>query len=148
MDADVPGDDLHVKRGVVIPAAELHESTSRAGGAGGQHVNKTSSRVTLRWNVTTTEALGDEQRARVLKALATRLTLAGELVVHVDDDRSQYRNRQLARERLADVLRGALVVPKVRRATKPTRGSKKRRLSQKKRRGDVKKGRRPPRLDD
>lgn len=138
------GDDLHVKRGVVIPADELHEQMSRSGGAGGQHVNKTSSRVTLRWNVDTTEALGDEQRRRVKKKLASKLTVAGELVVHADDDRSQHRNRQVARERLAEQVREALVVPKKRKQTKPTRGSKRRRLKEKKRRGEIKQKRRPP----
>ncbi len=141
-------DDLFVRRDVVIPTSELHVATSRAGGAGGQHVNKTSSRVTLRWNVTTSEALSDTLRTRVAGKLGSRLTLAGELIVHVDDDRSQHRNREIARERLAELVRDALRVPKARKKTKPTRGSKKRRLSAKKRRGDVKKARKKPKLDD
>ena len=89
-------EDLRVRRGVVIPEAELRETASRASGPGGQHVNKTSTRVTLRWNAVRSNALSDTQRARVLERLATRITRGGDLVIHAERYRSQSRNRALA----------------------------------------------------
>jgi len=140
--------DLPVRRGLVIPADELSVSASRSGGPGGQHVNTTSSRVTLRWSVATSRVLSDTRRARLLQKLATRLTKLGELIVHADTERSQFENRRLARERLAALVDAALVVPTARGKTRPTRGSKERRLKSKKRRADVKRGRRGPSRDD
>ncbi len=136
--------DLEIRRDVVIPADELVVTTSHSGGPGGQNVNKVATKVILRWNIRESVALGPTRRERLLTKLASRLTTAGELVLHVDEHRSQGRNRELARERLVELVRESLVVPKARRKTKPTKGSKKRRLAQKKRRGDVKKMRRPP----
>lgn len=136
--------DLAVKRGLVIPADELGLSVSGAGGPGGQHVNKTATKVTLRWSVRGSRALSDVQRARLETKLASRLTKDGELLVSADDSRSQGDNKRLARERLAQLVRDALHVPKARRKTKPTRGSKERRLKGKKQRSDTKRLRRDP----
>ena len=141
-------DDLPVRQGLTIPAAELSWSASRASGPGGQNVNKLSTRVSLRWNVATSGALGDVWRARLLEKLASRLTKAGELVVHADEARSQLDNRLEARRRLAEIVDKALHVPKKRRPTKPTKGSKKRRLDAKSRRGQTKKLRGRPGRDD
>lgn len=141
-------DELHVKRGVVIPGDELIWTAARGGGPGGQHVNKTSTKVVLRWWPAHSRALGPRQKERLLKALASRLTGDGELVLSVDESRSQSGNLRLARERLAELVRQGLVVPKVRRATRPTKGSQRRRLASKKRRSDIKRQRGRPGLDD
>lgn len=130
--------DLRVSAGVLIPETELEITTSRSGGAGGQHVNKTSSRVTLRWNVAHSVALDDETRARLTHKLASRLTLEGDLILHVDTTRSQIMNRELAFERLVEVVKRALIVPKKRVATKPSRASKARRVDSKKKTGKIK----------
>ena len=140
--------DLEVRRGLVIPGDELEFAASRAGGPGGQHVNTTASRVTLRWSVADSAVLSDTRRSRLLHKLAPRLTKGGELIVHADTERSQLDNKRLARERLAALVNEALHVPKARRKTRPTRGSKERRLKSKRRRSDVKQARRRPARDD
>lgn len=127
--------DLPVNPRLTIPGEELEVATSRSGGPGGQSVNTTDSRVTVRWNVQTSRVLTDEDRARLFEKLGARLTREGEVMVSVSDDRSQLVNRGLARDRLAALVAQALVVPRVRRATRPTRGSKERRIAEKKRRG-------------
>ncbi len=137
-------DDLPVRPGLRIPGAELSFSAARSGGPGGQHANKTSSRVTLRWDVRASVALTGVQRARLLERLATRLDQGQVLAVSVDDSRSQHRNREIARERLAKLVRQALHVPKARRATRPSAGARRRRLESKRQRGAVKKLRRTP----
>jgi ribosome-associated protein len=144
----VAAEDLTVRPGVVIPGHELSMSVARAGGPGGQHVNKLSTKVVLRWSVRDSAVLRDDQRERLLKQLATRLTKEGQLVVAADGDRSQLANRAAARVRLAEMVRQGLHVPKKRRATKPTRGSQRRRLKAKKERKDVKQGRGRPSMDD
>lgn len=130
-------DDLEVKPGVVIPGAELTFSTSRASGPGGQHVNTTDSRVTVRFTPATS-SVDERIVARWIERLGPRLTSAGELVLHCDTHRSQLRNREEVRERLAATLRTALHVPKTRRATRPSRGSQRRRIKAKKERGQKK----------
>jgi ribosome-associated protein len=130
--------DLLLAGGNRIPASELVEQASRSGGPGGQHVNTSSTRVTLRWNLRETRGLRPEARARALARLATRLTRSGELVLHADSHRSRRRNQQDARERLQAMVAEALVVEKPRRATKPTRASRGRRLDAKRRRGESK----------
>ncbi len=141
-------EDLQVLPGVVIPQWELVFTASRSGGPGGQHANKTSSRVTLHWSVATTSALSEQQRWRVKKNLASRLTQDGVLQLHVEDSRSQHRNKELACERLVEVIKKALFVPKKRRATKPSKASKKRRVAAKRGRSDIKKMRAKPQRDD
>ena len=127
-------EDLPIRRGLAIPGGELVEQASRAGGPGGQHVNKANTRVTLRWSVAASAALSEPQRARLLARLAGRLTRSGELVVHASDARSRARNRDGARDRLAALVRAGLAVPRPRRATRPTLGSRERRLDAKRHR--------------
>jgi len=138
---------LVVNESLSIPRSELDVRVSRASGAGGQHVNKTSSRVEIFWNVKASAALSDDQREMLLRRLASRLTSEGSLRIVASDMRSQLRNRGLAEERLVEMVRSALVVPKKRRATRPTRASKEARLDEKKRHSSKKKERRKDRLD-
>jgi ribosome-associated protein len=137
--------DLEVRSGLVIPAPELVESASRAGGPGGQHVNKTSTRVTLRWNVRTSDALTAAQRRRLLTRLDSRLTRGGELVVHARASRSRATNRDAARDRLAEIVRDALRVQRKRVPTRAGKGAIERRLQAKKRRATTKQHRARPR---
>jgi ribosome-associated protein len=138
---------LQVNDTLSIPRSELDVRVSRASGAGGQHVNKTSSRVEIFWNVVGSRALSEEQRARLREKLASRLTTEGSIRVVASDMRSQSRNRELAEERLADIVRRALVIPRKRRATKPTRASKEARLDSKKRHSTKKRDRRNTVID-
>ena len=145
-------DDLRIPagpgcpRGLVVPAGELIERFSHASGPGGQGVNTADSRVQLSLNRATTTALNDKQRERALSVLGDRLT-GTLLTITAAEHRSQRRNRAAARERLAHVLRAALTPPTPRRATKPTRASKLRRLADKKRRSEIKARRRRPDAD-
>ena len=139
---------LPIRRDLVIPEDELHVAVSRSGGPGGQNVNKVASRVSLRWSVATSRVLDDERRARLTARLGSRLTREGELILHVDSTRSQAQNRETARQRLADLVRAALTVPRVRKASKPTRGSEKRRQEGKRRRSTIKRLRGRPSGDD
>jgi ribosome-associated protein len=140
--------DLEIRKSVVIPAGELVETASRAGGPGGQHVNKTSTRVTLRWNVRDSAALTAAQRARLLERLEPRLTRAGSVVVHAARFRSRARNREAARERLAEFVREALRPTRRRVPTRPGKAARERRLHEKKRRSATKQQRARPRGDD
>ena len=132
--------DLHVPagpglpEGLVVPAAELVERFSRSPGPGGQSVNTSDSRVELDYDVATSSALTDTQRARTLRRWPE-----GRVSIAASEHRSQHRNRVAARERLVELLREALAPPPPpRRATRPTRGSKERRLQAKKERGQTK----------
>ena len=142
------GADLPIHRNLVIPASELVESASRAGGPGGQHVNKTSTRVTLRWNVRDSAALSAAQRARLLARLGPRIARSGDIVVHAGRSRSRAKNREAARERLAEMVREALRVRRKRVPTRPGKGARERRLQEKKHRGATKRGRAQPRDED
>lgn len=135
-------DDLHVGLGVTIPADEIREAASRSGGPGGQHVNKTSTRVTLRWSVAKSKSLSASQRRRIESQLGTRLTRSGDLVVNCDRTRSRARNREYAQERIVEIVQGALARRTPRRSTRPTKASRTRRLDDKTRRGAVKRRRR------
>jgi ribosome-associated protein len=140
--------DLPIHRNLVIPASELVESASRAGGPGGQHVNKTSTRVTLRWNVRESKTLGAAQRARLLARLGPRLARSGDIVVHAGRSRSRAKNREAARTRLAEIVREALRVRRRRVPTGPGKAVRERRLQEKKHRGVTKRSRARPRDDD
>ena len=139
---------LDVSNRIRIPGTEVALSYARSGGPGGQHVNKTSSKVVLRWNLRASTALSDADRAWLEEKLASRLTEAGELVLTSDLHREQGRNVESVLARFVTVLRDALKRPKTRRKTKPSRGAQQRRLDQKKRRGDIKRQRRRPGSED
>ncbi len=137
----MPQQDLKISAKLVIPAHELEEQASRSGGPGGQHVNKTSSRVTLRWNLRNSPTLSDEQRVRLLDRLHSRITRAGDLIVHVDGHRSRRRNLEEARERLVDILTQGLEVARSRRSTAPSRAARRQRMDEKRRRSNLKRNR-------
>ncbi len=136
-------DRLVVTDAVRIPRYELVTTFSASGGPGGQHANKAATRVELTLDIATSSAFTEAQRARVIAKLGPTLRVVA------DDERSQMRNRTLAEERLAGKLQGALHVQRNRRATKPTRGSQRRRLQAKTERSEVKRQRqRPTQHDD
>ncbi len=127
-----------------IPRNELAIQTSRSSGAGGQHVNKTSSRVEMTWSIAESKALTEDQRALLLKKLASRLSADGTLRVVASATRSQLRNRQAAEERLCEVVRQALIVPKRRKPTRRPRAANETRLTEKKQHSDKKRERKRP----
>ena len=133
---------LNIAPGVEVPRSELEYRASRSSGPGGQHVNTASTRIELLWNLEETRILSDEQRARLRIRLASRLDSTGNLRVVASTRRSQQQNKQAAEERLAALVRHALHVPKRRRPTKRPKAANERRLSQKKRRAEVKRERR------
>ena len=135
-------DRLVVTNTVRVPRHELSTTFSASGGPGGQHANKAATRVEIVFDVEASAAFTSAQRSRV------QAKLGSVVRVVADDERSQLRNRALAEERLAAKLRGALQVPRRRRATQPTRGSQRRRLAAKKQRGETKRFRQPPSVDD
>ena len=135
-------DDLIVTRSVRIPRAELDVTFSASGGPGGQHANRSNTRVELRFDVASSTAFGPGQRQRVIDRLGP------EIRVVADDERSQLRNRALAERRLVERLQAALHVERPRRPTKPSRASQQRRVAAKQRRGEVKRGRTRPTRDD
>lgn len=131
--------DLAVKNGITVPAHELEITTSRAGGPGGQHVNRTDTRVTIRWNLLRTTALTEEQKMRALNNLQEQLTTDGDLIVSVGTSRSQHQNKEAAFEHLAHKIRAALYVPKKRMKTRVPHAAKEAILRHKHRRSFVKK---------
>lgn len=135
-------DRLVVTSTVRVPRHELSVAFTPSGGPGGQHANKTATRVELSFDVTASGAFSEAQRERVLAALGPTVRVVA------DDERSQIRNRALAEQRLVERLRSALYVPPRRRATRPTHGSQRRRLDEKSRRSEVKQQRRRPRTED
>ena len=122
--------------------SEVHYKASRSGGPGGQHVNTTSSRVELTWNVKESEGLSEAQRARLLSRLKRRIDRRGVLRIVVSSERSRHRNQKEALERLRKLVTAVLKRRRVRRPTKPTKASQRRRLDAKRRRGAVKRERR------
>jgi ribosome-associated protein len=139
---DEAPDGLRVNDTVVVPRDELLARASRAGGAGGQHVNTSSTRIELVWNVGASRALTDEQRERVMQKLSSRLDGDRNLRVVASDRRSQRQNRESAELRLAELVREALIVPKKRRPTKPSRAAKQARLDSKRKTSEKKRERR------
>ena len=129
---------LQVTPTIQIPDTELTETFVRASGPGGQNVNKVASAVELRFDIMRSEVLPEPLRARLLARRDRRLTADGVLVIQASRFRDQARNRADARERLAEIIRAALHVPKKRVATKPTRASKERRIASKKKRAQHK----------
>lgn len=133
---------------IQIPFAELSFRASRSGGPGGQHVNTSSTRIELWWNARQSPSLSVEQRARVEAKLASRLTEDGMLRIVAATSRSQAQNKAETIERFRELLGRALVVPKRRRPTRPSKGVKERRLADKRKQGDRKRERRRPPGED
>ena len=136
--AAMDGESIRVTRSVTLPRSEIELRFSRSSGPGGQHAQKTESRVEAVFDVEASSALTERQKSRVGgKAGAVLRAIA-------QDERSQWRNRELATERLVEQLRAALRVERTRRPTKPTKASRERRLEQKRRRSEIKRLRRAP----
>src|SRR3954454_7173215 len=135
------GDSIRVTRSVVVPVGEIELRFSRSSGPGGQHAQKSETRVEALFDVEASSALTAAQKKRVLARAGPVLRAVAQ------DERSQLRNRELALERLVDQLRAALRVERRRVPTKPTAAARKRRLEAKRRRSDTKRGRRPPEPD-
>lgn len=147
-DDEGPRDVLIVTAHVRIPRTELEVRATRSGGPGGQHVNTSSTKIELRWHPASSVALSEVQRERLLTTLAGKLDTDGWLRFTASEHRSQLQNRDAAEARLVAMIKGALVVPKVRRATKPTYTSKVKRLESKSQRSAVKANRRRPTRDE
>jgi len=139
---------LDVSPDLRVPLAELEFRASRSGGPGGQHVNTSSTRVEVTWDVAGSPALSEEQRQRLLARLASRLDGSGRLRLVSSSTRSQLRNREDVTERLREVVAQALVVPKARKRTRTPRAAKAARLESKRRRSATKRDRRPPRGEE
>ncbi len=140
------GDGLRVNGSVTIPESELEFAAIRSQGAGGQNVNKVASAVQLRFDAARSSALPPAARERLLALRDHRISADGVVVIKAQQFRSQEQNKAAALERLAELVRRALIVPKVRRKTKPTRAAQARRLDNKTRHGRLKRERRT--LDD
>jgi ribosome-associated protein len=134
-------DPMPVRGDTAIPLREVTVRATRSSGPGGQHANKTETRIEATFDVGASEALTDEQKRRIIARLGPRVVAVAQ------DERSQARNRELALERLARRLAGALTVRRPRRATRPTRGSVKRQEAEKRRQSERKRDRRPPPSD-
>lgn len=129
----------HKAETFIIPEHELEITASRAGGPGGQHVNKSSTRITVRWNVPTTTALTEEEKARVIEKLKSQVTADGDIIVSYGGSRSQQHNKEIAIEHLTKKIRKALFVPKKRLKTRVSKASKEARLESKARHSMIKK---------
>jgi ribosome-associated protein len=142
----MPDDNvLEITPQLRLPLSELDYQASRSGGPGGQHVNTSSTRIEVWWDVAGSPTLTPEQRARLLERLRSKLDSAGRLRLVSSGSRSQVRNREDVTERLQSVIAAALAVPKKRKPTKPSRAAKAARLEAKRRRATIKERRRPVR---
>jgi ribosome-associated protein len=133
---------LSINDSLWVPKAELDYRATRSGGPGGQHVNTSSTRVELAWDVGASPSLTDEQRARIREKLANRINGEGVLLMAASDHRSQHQNKEAVTERFVELVREALVVPKKRKKTQPSRAAREARLHAKKHRSDLKRSRR------
>ena len=138
----MPDDDIKVNDDLSIPRSEIETKATRSSGAGGQHVNKTASRIEITWNIRTSRSLTDEQRERLLAKLASRLSEEGEIRIVASDTRSQLRNREHAEKRLADLIGRSLAVKKRRKPTRRPRAANEARLTEKKKHSEKKRERR------
>ena len=143
----IEGGGLQVSRTIFVPERELEERFVRASGPGGQNVNKVSTAVELRFDVGASPSLSSDLKIRLRKLAGTRMTNDDVLVLRAERFRTQERNRADAKDRLLELLRWALVVPRKRKPTRPTKGSKERRLQSKELRGRTKSLRRRPKGD-
>lgn len=133
--------DLKIRKNLSIPSAEITYTASRSSGPGGQHANKSDTRITLHWDLENTGVLGPIQKKRVYKSLATYINDDGILKLSGDSNRSQNRNKGEVQDRFCNLVLAALKVPKHRKKTKPSRRVKERRLKNKKKNADKKKNR-------
>lgn len=129
---------LQINDSLWIPRAELTYRATRSGGPGGQHVNTSSSRVELAWNVDASPSVTDEQRALIRTRLANRINSEGVLLLSSSEQRSQHQNKESVTARFVELVAQSLVIPKVRKKTRPSRASKEARLQEKKKRSETK----------
>lgn len=132
-------DGILVQNGIIIPFHEIEITASRSGGSGGQHVNKTDTKITIRWNIKQTSILNEEEKIRILQNLKNRLTENGDLIIHSQISRSQQQNKEYALQRLAQEIRKALYIQKKRMATRISKTAKELRLRAKTHRSTIKK---------
>jgi len=135
---------LQVNSRIMIPDDELRFSFARSGGPGGQNVNKVESKAILHWSVTSSLSLPEDVRQRFLASYPSRITKEGDIVISSQEYRDQPKNIAKCLDKLADMIRQVAKAPKKRKATKPTKGSKMRRLAEKRSRSETKKGRSRP----
>jgi ribosome-associated protein len=139
---------LQINDSLWIPRAELTYRATRSGGPGGQHVNTSSSRVELAWDVDNSPSVTDDQRALIKAKLANRINGEGVMLLASSEQRSQHQNKESVTARFAQLVAQALVVPKARKKTKPSRAAKEARLQEKKKRSETKRMRGNIRHDD
>ena len=139
---------LSINDSLWVPRAELTYRASRSGGPGGQHVNTSSTRVELAWDVGASPSLTDEQRARISEKLANRINSEGVLLLASSEHRSQHQNREEVTDRFVELVRQALVVPKPRKKTRVPKGAKEARLQDKRHRSSIKRLRGAPPGDE
>lgn len=141
-------ENLEIKEGLEIPGWELWFTASRSGGPGGQHANKVSSQVTVHWSVRDSSVFSEQQKQQIESRLQTYTSEDGVVQITANDTRSQHQNKKIARDRLAWQIGRALKRKKRRIATKPTRASQRRRIAEKRARGDLKELRKGPKKGD
>ncbi len=132
---------LRINANLVIPSDEISAQAVRGGGPGGQNVNKVATKVVLSFSVANSRSLGERRKATLLRRLGARLTASGKIVIHAGRHRDRLTNLEDARDRLAAILREGLRPERRRVATKPTHGSRQRRLSEKRQHGEIKRSR-------